>query len=100
MVVKSEKTREAMQRHVEALQADIKAIEDKASPLRAKRDALAEKLAPIEAEMRTLQQEIKTLEQPEGEPVLYNLKMELGAIARGMGGKSLQSAPEKPESKT
>lgn len=67
------------------LKAKRQAIVDESEPLRAKRYALQEQIAPLEAEVRSLTQQIRGIEGPE----LFKLDMQIGALAKATGAKTI-----------
>jgi uncharacterized coiled-coil DUF342 family protein len=88
------KTRDLLEKHFAALKAEIDKIEGQTGPLRAKRDEIVARMQPLENEARELAQQIKTIESQK----LAELKNELSAIAKAMGGKRMSdgAAAEPP----
>lgn len=75
-----------LQKHFDAVDAEINRIQSLTNPLREQRDALQAKLQPIEDEMRKLARQYNHIERSAG---LFQLRNQLGALARAMGGRSL-----------
>lgn len=76
------------------LQEDKKALQAKSAPLREKREALVAKIQPLEAELRTVDATIAKIERPK----MGEIDMELSALAKAMGGRSMSQSVE-PEPK-
>lgn len=69
-----------------ALQAEREAVVAKLAPLRAKRDKLRDELSKKEADLRAMNKQL--LESDENRR-LFELDNQIGALARGMGAKSM-----------
>lgn len=68
------------------LQEERAAIVAKSAPLREAREALRVEMEPLEAKLRELNASIKDVELPR----LFDIDNQIGALARAMGGRSLQ----------
>jgi predicted nucleic acid-binding Zn-ribbon protein len=73
------------------LQADKARIQAVSAPLRAERDKLQESIRPTEEKIRELNQQIKDIEQ-RGEISLADIDMQISAIAKAAGGKSMHAS--------
>lgn len=80
-------TKELLQARYAEVERGIETIEARSAPLRKQREALQAKVSPIEDEMRKLHEQIKEAEQP----TLSELKMELSALAKALGAKSMKA---------
>ena len=74
---------------LEAIVIDLKKeaveIEKKSSDLRQTRDNLLKQIQPLEAKLREVDKQIIAIERPR----LPQIKQQLGALAKTMGGKSM-----------
>lgn len=70
---------------VEKLEKEKKAILDKSAPWREKRERLLKEIQPLEAKLREVDAKIKEIERPH----LGKISNELGALAKAMGGRSM-----------
>jgi uncharacterized small protein (DUF1192 family) len=87
-------TDDPLKKHFDAVQAEIDRIEAQTKPLREQRDALQAKLQPIEDAMRSLARRFNHIERTAG---LFELKNQLGGLAKAMGGRSMSEGTEQPE---
>lgn len=81
-------TRDLLLARKKELEAEVASIKAASGPVRKFRDELQAKLQPMEAKLREMNGEIKRIEQP----ALSNAEMELAALARALGSKSMQAA--------
>jgi hypothetical protein len=70
------------------LQGEKQAITAKVQPLRAERDTLANEMHALRTKIRDLDDKIKAIERP----ALIDIDNQLGALARGMGGRAMSDA--------
>ena len=75
------------------LREEKAALQKKSEPLREKREALVAKIQPMEAELRELDTSIAKIERPK----MAELDMEIGALARSLGGRSMSQSVEPEE---
>lgn len=78
-------------KRVKELQAEKDKILVKSGPLRQQREELLKKIQPLEAKLREVDKERISIEKPR----LYEIDMELGALARAMGGRSAATVESK-----
>ena len=71
---------EAMRKRFHELKAQVDEIEARSKPLR---DRYTEVSQAAEVQLKVLSDEFKVIEAP-----LYDMKMELGALARALNGKT------------
>lgn len=76
---------------VKKLEEEKESILKRSEPYRQKREELVSKIQPLEAELRKVDKEIQKIERPRL-PMISN---ELGALAKAMGGRSMNEAPAK-----
>lgn len=60
-------------------------ISARSHSIRAKREAIREKMREMELQDRAMTQEIKAIEEPR----LFDLDMQISALARGMGARTM-----------
>lgn len=78
-----------------SLEKEVAAVDAQTAPLRAERDEITAKIQPYEDKARELAKEYMRIEAEAG---LFDMKMQLGALAKVLGGKSLTSVADTGES--
>lgn len=75
---------------VKKLEQERDAIQKKAEPYRNQREELLRQIQPLEVKLRKVDEKIKEIERPR----LPEINNELGALAKAMGGRSMNENNE------
>lgn len=78
---------------VEKLEKEKETIMKKSEPFRRKREELLRQIQPLENELRKIDEKIKEAERPR----LPQINNELGALAKAMGGRSMNQGNQSVE---